>query len=135
MAMEVMGSAKDGFATKLMDWEADPFHCIVVNETGAGTTYTFSSAHVFQTSISAGAIITTGPALDNCQVTNGAFTADTPYVFPAFSGATGESIFVVHTATLRLIARWTERVGGGALSIVPNNDEVWVTLPSPLFSW
>lgn len=89
-------------------------------------TYTYSSAHEFQTSLTG--VVGTAQTLGTKTFTNGTFDAADP-TFTAVSGATVEALVVYidtgSTATSRLIAYIDTGVTG--LPVTPNGGNIGVT--------
>jgi hypothetical protein len=92
MANAIYPKTKKRFMAGDLDLTTVPIYAALINVSGAGTTYTYSSAHASLSDIPAGAIISTSPALAGKTLGDDAsFDSDDP----TFAIVTGQSIEAV----------------------------------------
>jgi hypothetical protein len=119
MANVLYDSGREGFLDGTIDWDTDTIKVVLV-DTGV---YTFSAAHKFRSSSSAGEV-STAQTLGTKTVTAGvADAADS--AFPSVSGATVEALIIYKdngsAAADRLIAFIDSATG---LPVTPNGGNI-----------
>lgn len=99
MASAVYPSAKASFLGADIDLLVDDIRAILVNTTGAGTLYTYSSAHDFLNDVSAGARIGVSGNLAGKTTTAGVFDATDTSVTSVSGDIVEAVILYKHTGT------------------------------------
>lgn len=114
-----------------VDMSADTIRAVLVDT----ALYTYSPAHIFLTSIPAGARVATSIPFTGKTTLLGVFDAASGASFPAFTGATAEAIVVYQdtgtVATSRLIAYWDTDVVG--LPLTPDGSPAVITWTPYIF--
>jgi hypothetical protein len=133
MASGLYAKGREAFAKGLIDWESGAdIRAVLVNVTGAGTTYTVNLAtHQFLSSITAGARISVSSTMTGRTATDGICDADDT-LFTSVAGDTVEAVVIYDhnggsDGARRLIAYIDNYTG---LTYTPSGANVTVIWPS-----
>lgn len=112
-----------------VDTATDGPFCSLVNTTGAGTLYTYSAAHSFQSDVPAASIIGTDQRITAPTVANGTFDG-TDLTYTAVSGDSIEALVIYRhnsgaNTTWKIVLYLDTSVTG--LPVTPNGGNITVT--------